>query len=161
MKITKNQLLDFRDQLIPLLILGLILSPFILNSSGFCFAKGRYLTFDEKMTAVFTEINNNAKLTTQLPIIKGNEEVYIDIKYIPYKSFEEFSKLNPNCCKVSATRENGDTLGGDFWDRITGRDNGEFITMNFKYRYFDKNGYDEKSFKAEKVLTNCGRVFRY
>jgi hypothetical protein len=92
-----------KNQIIALLILSLVLTPFIMNYSGFCFAKGRYLTFDEKKSAIFNEINNSAKLTTQLPIVKGNgsEQDYIDIKYIPYSSFEEFSKLNPNCCGIN------------------------------------------------------------
>jgi hypothetical protein len=108
-----------------LLVLTLPIIFFIMNYSGFCFAKGRYLTFYEKITAIFNIRNNGITLIGHLPNIKGNgsEEDFPDVKYIPYSSFEEFSKLNPNCCNISATRANGDTPGGDFWDRITGYDN--------------------------------------
>lgn len=121
---------------------------FIMNYSGFCFAKGRYLTFDEKMTAVFNIRNNGINLIGYLP----------DVKYTPYSSFEEFTKLNPNCCSISYARGSGDMPRNDFWDRIFGYDTGEFITMNFKYRYFYKNEYTVKNVQSENLLTNCGRV---
>lgn len=160
MKISKNQIITFRNQIITLLILGLIFSPFILNYSGFCFAKGRHLTFDEKITAIFNIRNNGIDLIGHLPNVKGNgsEQDFIDVKYIPYSSFEEFTKLNPNCCSISYARGSGDMLGNDFWERIFGYDTGEFITMNFKYRYFYKNEYTVKNVQSENVLTNCGRV---
>ncbi len=161
MKISRNQLLDFRDRLIPFLILGLIFGPFILNYSGFCFAKGKYLSFDDKLKIVFNLNNNSSILINRLSIDnrKQDQKDYLDVKYISYTSFEEFSKLNPNCCKISI--RSGDQRGSDFWDRIFGYDTGEFVEIKFKFRYFDKNGYAEKTTSREAYLTNCGRIWHY
>ncbi|AFY73925.1 hypothetical protein Syn7502_01892 [Synechococcus sp. PCC 7502] len=93
------------------LVIVLICIPLAFNYSGFCFEKGRYLTNTEKFRAVFEEVNqygkpsmffsegnDDGKLISMLPF--GNNRKLIEVKYISYKNFEEFLRLNPNCCDV-------------------------------------------------------------
>ncbi len=147
-------------QIIILLIVGIPLSVLTYigakNYSGFCFAQNRYLTHDEKILIVFNHVNRATKMR-----IGGNGgKNYSDVKTIPYGSFEEFTKENPNCCEVDVKGRYGFEIPPpDFFDRITGYNANEIITINYKFHYINKNGRDNTHYiEGYQVLTNCGRV---
>jgi hypothetical protein len=127
----------------------------IINYSGFCFAKRRYLSYEEKILIVFNHVNLLSQTTTEISV--GKDDMKIKVKYIPYTSFEEFSKLNPNCCGINLNK-GYELPRPEFMDRITGYRSGEIIDINFKFRYASENGYIERQGSGGHILTNCGRV---
>jgi len=126
----------------------------IMNYSGFCFAEKRYLSYDEKIRIVFNHYNLQSQRTTE---IWDDFNKKIKVKYLPYTSFEEFLKLNPNCCGINLSK-GYDLPPPEFLDRITGYHSGEVIDRNFKFRYASENGYIERKGSGGTILTNCGRV---
>ncbi len=128
-----------------------------MNYSGFCFAKMKYLTYDEKVLIVFNDTNNKGLGEWRRTTVDGGKS-YSVLKIIPYASFEEFTKENPNCCGIKRGTE---ISPSDFFDLIAG--NGynidERVTINYKVRYLDKNGNDSSTdLKLDRVVTNCGKV---
>lgn len=137
---------------VPLFVLIFIGS---MNYSGFCFAKMKYLTYDEKVLIVFN-INNQGKFFYKKTRVGGHTVAVESFEKIPYRSFEHYQKENPNCCEVRPSKSD-DSPERDFFDSITGFHSGEVITINFKYRYYDVDGtvkvWDGQS---QRTLTNCG-----
>jgi hypothetical protein len=137
----------FHDFLV-FLPLGICSLFIALNATGFCFKEFRYLSYDEKIRIVFKSHN-------YYPFVRINDESF---KKIPYKSFEEFTKENPNCCNINL-HEGNDLPPPNFWDRIIGYHSSETITMNYKDRFLDKSGHSRVvRYKSINVLTNCGQV---
>ncbi|MFN6513358.1 MAG: hypothetical protein RMY29_002500 [Nostoc sp. CreGUA01] len=68
---------------IPITILGIFYS---LNYSGFCFAKMRYLSDEEKLRIAFNYCNKEDKL----PVDVGGKIKYYE--HIKYASFDEYIK---------------------------------------------------------------------
>ena len=123
----------------------------------------KYLTYDEKVLLVFNDINNRLTNNNESKITVDGGKNYSFVKTVPYSSFEEFTKENPNCCGID--RDRGREIPvSDFFDLIGG--NGynvdEIIAINYKNRYLDKNGKIAISaeLKIGRVVTNCGRVTR-
>jgi hypothetical protein len=134
---------------VPVIILAAPMIFFAgLNYSGFCFREMRYLTDEMKIRSVFKEDN---EATTVV-----NEHGKTIRRYIPYRSFEEFIKRNPNCCQINP--------GGPyelpppyFLDRITGYYSGDIIVLNYKVRYQDEDGEIQiKEVEYLNALMNCG-----
>jgi hypothetical protein len=86
-----------------------------MNYSGFCFAKTRYLTDDEKILLAFNSTN---RLTERRITVDGGKTHSV-VKTIPYGSFEEFRKENPNCCTILVDKVRG-FPSSNFFDRIIG-----------------------------------------
>ncbi|MFN6569122.1 hypothetical protein [Dendronalium sp. ChiSLP03b] len=124
---------------------------FSLNYSGFCFAKMRYLSDEEKIKLAFYSLNNAEKLRIQ---IAGKME---DRKFIKYKSFEEYIKENPDCCTISPPGGT-ETPSDSFLTRILGLHSGEGIRIKFKVRYLDENGLERfQEITTGIALQNCGK----
>ncbi len=128
---------------IPLTLLGY----FGLNYSGFCFAQMRYLSDEEKIRSVFNYQNARKSLY-------ANELR----EHIPYKSFDEYIKENPDCCKINSKRGH-DVPSPSFVDRIFGFNSSDFIFTDFKRRYVDEKGKQIiKEFSFGNSVGNCGKV---
>jgi hypothetical protein len=167
MQILKNFIIKIRvKHIIVLLGLGSLGIPLlnliyggIMNYSGYCSEKKRYLTFDDKIQIVFEVINNYDKTYF---LIDNKPSGF---KTLPYHSFEEYLKENPDCCSIipiddpTSPAEKLSLPPSNFLERITGDHSGEVIAINYRLNYFDRDG--KLTFKNEKyfsVLTNCGNV---
>jgi len=139
---------------IPITILGIFYS---LNYSGFCFAKMRYLSDEEKLRIAFNYYNKEDKL----PVDVGGKIKYYE--HIKYASFDEYIKENPNCCSIN----HGETYKiaqssfipeSSFLDRISGLGFRDLTVINFKVRYLDENGNQRvQEVRLGNTLRNCGR----
>lgn len=118
-----------------------------LNYSGFCFAKMRYLSDEDKFKKYFFEI-------VQRDTILINEGQ--NYKRIKYESFEEFMESNPDCCAMVPSP--GAYKTANFWPRITGFHSGEVTVMNYTIYYLDENGEQRSLESKMKVIQqNCGQ----
>jgi hypothetical protein len=110
----------------------------------------RYLTNEEKIRLVFEYQNNR----TDMPLETADKGT----QYLKYKNFEEFVKMNPNCCQINPG--GGYELPPDnFFDRITGYNSSDAIVTKFEMRYLDEKG-NQKSTTTEfnNTLQNCGAI---
>ena len=133
--------------------IALLIALLGLNYSGFCMAKMRYLSDEEKIKGIFEYQNNRNKLPVDLPGL-----VTRDFHHIKYKSFEEFIQENPDCCVINP--------GGSYdipppllLERISGYNSGDLVVINFKVRYLDHQ--DNKkigNYVFKNYITNCGEA---
>ncbi|MEH2285670.1 MAG: hypothetical protein V7K90_30880 [Nostoc sp.] len=132
---------------IPLTMLSIFYS---LNYSGFCFAKMRYLSDDEKLRIAFNYNNREDTLPVN---VDGKIKYY---EHIKYASFDEYIKENPDCCSINPGGPY-EIRHSSFLDRIFGYDARDVIVINFKVRYLDENG-NKRVFETrfENTLQNCG-----
>ena len=123
-----------------------------LNYSGFCFAKMRYLSDEEKFRILFEAFNSRKTVP-----IKTKDKGTQNYEQIKYESFEQFIEMNPNCCTIDPGGPY-DLGSPDVWDRVTGYDSAQVIVITSRVHYIDENG-EEKSqkMKTETILQNCGR----
>ncbi len=141
---------------IQLATFGSIFGYFGLNYSGFCFAQMRYLSDEEKLRLAFNSINNAEELAVEI-----KDGKIVDREHIPYKSFDEYIKENPDCCKINPPG-GSDLPPPRFSDRIFGYHSGELIVINFKVRYIDDEGKQRiKEIRIPKTLQNCGKRFSW
>jgi hypothetical protein len=124
--------------------LSVLFAYFGLNYSGFCFAKMRYLSDEERFRMVFDYQNDRTDLGRS------------SYNYIKYESFDEYIKENPDCCSIN-TGGPYEIRQPSFLDRIFGYDAPDVIVIKFKVRYLDENG-NKRSFEThfENTLQNCG-----
>ncbi|MDJ0620663.1 MAG: hypothetical protein QNJ63_28675 [Calothrix sp. MO_192.B10] len=116
----------------------------------------RYLSDEEKLRLVFNDINNAEKLG--VPTKDGK---MVDREHIPYKSFDEYIKENPDCCKIKPPG-GSDLAPPRFSDRIFGYHSGEPIVINFKVRYIDDNDKQIiQKIRIDNSLQNCGKIFSW
>jgi hypothetical protein len=122
-----------------------------LNSSGFCFAKMRYLTDGGKFRQEFERINQPGKIFVKDRQNDENGGQYYE--KIPYENFEQFREINPDCCTMRPFPSNPWD-----WERITGLHNAEFIVMNYATYYLDENGKRRsREVKRGFIPHNCGQ----
>jgi hypothetical protein len=129
----------------------ILMLPIGLNYSGFCFAKNRYLSDEEKFQLIFKYHQNNSIERN----IFNNEKWVADIRF---QSFSEYRRKNPDCCRKNP--------GGPYelpppslLDRITGYNSGDVIVMQFKARYLNGSGRVRvRRYKVEHLLQNCGEI---
>ncbi|MGB3532111.1 MAG: hypothetical protein WBA13_01195 [Microcoleaceae cyanobacterium] len=122
-----------------------------LNSSGFCFAKMRYLSDEDKFRQEFERRNQQDSVFVKDGSNNHNGgQFYEPIKY---ESFEQFKEINPDCCTMHPFRSN--PLD---WERITGVHNGEITVMDYTTYYLDENG-EQRSQEVKRgfILQNCGQ----
>jgi len=156
--------------IIALLVLGVLGIPLsnlihnliyggVRNYSGYCFEKKRYLTFDDKVEIMFKFINSYDRVY----FLVDNKRT--QFKTLPYTSFEEYLRENPDCCSLIpidspiSPAKKLSIAPPDFLERATGGHSGEIIAIKFRLNYFDRDG--KLTFKNKeyfKVLTNCGNV---
>ncbi|MBD2413227.1 hypothetical protein FACHB389_18590 [Nostoc calcicola FACHB-389] len=92
-----------RTSLLPVFVfigipLTVLFAYFGLNYSGFCFAKMRYLTNEEKIRSVFDFQNNYQNDPEALVVQVGESKIE---KHIKYESFDKYIQENPDCCAIN------------------------------------------------------------
>ncbi|MGJ5628722.1 hypothetical protein [Nostoc sp. CALU 1950] len=139
---------------IPLSLLSIFYS---LNYSGFCFAKMRYLSDEEKLRMAFDYNNREDKL-----FVYGGGTVK-SYQHIKYASFDEYIKENPDCCSINygepyKIAQASFIPESSFLDRISGLGFRDLTVINFKVRYLDENGNERvQEVRFGNTLRNCGR----
>ncbi|MDX1977286.1 MAG: hypothetical protein SFT94_06400 [Pseudanabaenaceae cyanobacterium bins.68] len=118
-----------------------------MNYSGYCLAKNRYLTDEEKSKITFEYISRAFKAHYKYEY------------YFPYKNYEEFKQKNPDHSRVvSHLLTEGRIPPVDFLSRIGGM-SGNTIIINYMLRYINVGGNEKtKRVQEEFYITNCGRV---
>ena len=116
----------------------------------------RYLSDEEKLRLLFNDLNQAKEFS--VPTKNGQT---VDREHIPYKSFDEYIKENPDCCKINPPG-GSDLAPPLFSDRIFGYHSGELIVINFKVRYIDDSGKRRiKEIRIPESLHNCGKIFSW
>jgi hypothetical protein len=116
------------------------ISYFGLNYSGFCFDEMRYLSQEDKVRAVFDDLNNQKEIRK--------------IKHIKYKSFDEYLKENPDCCVVNPSYT--DLPAPSLINRLFGYYSGDYVRIKYKMRYLDTNGKLKiQELVDDSLLGNC------
>jgi hypothetical protein len=163
----KNLIILFLLSVFSLCIAGALTRMAYLRYTGFCFVEERYLSPQEKINKVVSNLLNQfPKEVYKTPEAKFSELANDwESKYgipgvpIPYKDSHEFFRLNPNCCHLSSVikDENGLIKIG-FWDRLLWGIS-EFVFVTYSLRYLDRNG-DEKtmSVKTHSMVSGCGEI---
>lgn len=146
---TKKVFYSF-PRFLPLIICSFLFLYILLNLSGFCFQRFKYLSYDDKAEAIYTYFNNKNKYSTKGEILRR----------IPYESFEEFKKENPSSISIN-DQEGYDIPPDNFWDRILGFDSGVVITYRFKYYLLDQDNVRHLNVSSGYLaLSNCGSPVR-
>ncbi len=135
---------------LPLILFSIYAS---LNYSGFCFDEMRYLSDEEKIRTVFEMRNQQDTI-----YVKTEDRGWQRYEQVKYESFEQFMKMNPNCCALDP--------GGpyelpppDFIDRITGYNSGEVMARKYTLYYLDENDRQiPKKYNTLSFISNCGRI---
>ena len=167
----------------PLLLVSLCGVIAVINYTGFCFDKSRYLTDDERIRPVIQAVIETYPRITyayeELPISgyeiitdkerccsrgdiskhdKSRGGVSIDpAMLIPYRDLNEFLAVNPDCCSFSRMGLYGELGNIDsLWPKIKGCSSG-FVNVKFRVRYLDAQGNIQTKFSAfSSHQANCG-----
>ncbi len=138
---------------VPVLYLG---TKAILNYKGYCFAEGKFLANNYLHDSAIQILISRGSL---LDWKSFSEEKSISQSSVPkYKSFVNFKKDNPNCCKL------GPLFGGDYpppalIDRITGYA-GYTVFLTHTVIVNDINSPKKKQQRTDRVvLSNCGEIY--
>ena len=129
-----------------------------LNYSGYCYAKGRYLSDQEHIDLAVQYIFNSYPPVVDIFERESDKLTFVDrmrpIKPIMYSSIEEFYRVNENCCEITRTGKKGYTASMSS-KLAGGLDN--FVRVKYRVKYEDSDGdiveVIEESFVA---MTNCG-----
>lgn len=123
------------------------------NYQGVCRAEGRVLT-DEELIHRFIDAELNNSSTPALMAVTFPDGRTRDVYRIFDRSYEEFMKYNPDCCKIYQ-----DPPNVPIGEQLTGRARKSFFIRGF-IRYREADG-TEGSFMTDYgepvVLTNCGK----
>lgn len=148
----------------------------VLNYSGYCGEKSRYLTSEERIRSgaqgvlehyPFIRFVHEQLPKAGDPVLKDksdwpsdgeeNGTVLRAEQLIEYRDLDEFFAMNPNCC--SFTR-NGlyDEIGSpSLWDKVSGFSAGH-VNVKFLVRFYDDQGNVQSRLSASSFnYTNCGR----
>ncbi len=129
-----------------------LMAYFGLNYSGFCFDQMRYLTDEEKIRSVFDTQNKRTDLLYRVHVDPNNN------KYIPYKGFDEYIALYPECCSVNPGGLFYEVPPAKFLDRIFGYDSRDIVVTKFQVRYLDENGsLKTAETRFDNYMANCGQ----
>jgi hypothetical protein len=134
------------------LIFGIPLTIFLgylgMNYSGFCFARMRYVTAEEKLKLVFDYQNARRFLPLEHDLVE----------HIKYESFSKYIQLYPNCCSVNPGGPY-DIPPTSLIERVFGYDSGDVVVIDFNVKYSDDSGRQHvEQVQFENFLTNCGDV---
>lgn len=132
---------------------------FLLNLSGFCFAKMRWLSKEEKIESVFNYLNNRGKLTVDT--FENGVLTVESHKHIKYSSFEEYVEQYPDCCAVNPGG-GYDLPPPSMIEQMFGFNSGDVIVIKFNVRYLDENKeIKTKEMISENFIQNCGKVYNF
>lgn len=159
-----------KNNLIKLVLIGLLIIWMGLNCLGFCFDKMRFISDDEKIKLSVTRIlKEYPKLVDgkwKIRPGKGDDSNDWEAKSlpsspIPYREIDEFFALNPNCCYVTRHYQsifNSD--GGDdvtFGDCMSGRKT-SVVVVHYLLRYRDEKGkLQTETLEDYSSMNNCGK----
>lgn len=157
-----------KDNLIKLVLIGLLAIWVGLNCLGFCFDKKRVLSDDEKIRIVVADIlaNYPKVVEGQWSIPPGEsdgstnwEKKFLPARPIPYLDMDEFFSLNPDCCYVTQhyqsiyVSEGGD-VGGCGW--FGGKS--AVVVVHYLFRYQDEKGeMRTELLEHYPAMNNCGK----
>src|SRR5262249_8520324 len=137
----------------------------LVNYSGYCPAKGRYLRDEERIRDAVTAILDIYPRITYAydTVPKAGYEVVQDKsrccaqgdasrwdgskggasldsgQLIPYQGIDDFLAANPDCCRFARTGLYGELTDADPWPQISGHSAG-FVSARFRVRYRDATG---------------------
>jgi hypothetical protein len=125
-----------------------------LNYIGYCPAKGRVLTEQEKLAPVIQWLALSHPVEAEPPKVPPEEE------RLYYDSIPEFLRENPDCCHVAKEFYDADAgwvrLG--LGQRLCGFVS-DYVAVKFYLRYRDKNGaIRRKQVQGGYALTPCGKI---
>lgn len=130
----------------PLIALVLVL---FLNLTGFCWQKFKYLSYREKVEAIYTPGNKPG-------FVEVNGKEY---KKIPYNSYEEFIKENPNCCEINFS-DPSEQAYPEFFNSLTGY-HFERVRLSYKI-FYEKDGVKQFLTSSGDIgLKSCGEFLRW
>lgn len=146
-----------------IIVFSIYVSPFVLffllNLSGFCFSKMRWLSKREQIEFVFNHLNNKNELaidTFENGVFKRNF-----YEHIKYGSFEEYVEKYPDCCAVNPGG-GYDLPPPSIIEQIFGFNSGDVIVIKFKLRYLDESKeVKTKEIISENFIQNCGKVYKF
>jgi hypothetical protein len=142
----------YRIIIIILIVLSIVVTGGTLNYTGFCFAKSRWLSSEEKMQAAFDAINKG-NMAIANAAAKENDESF----YIPYVDFDEFIKTNPNCCEINPSPTDLRAPVG-FWRSVFGNDY-DVVVVRYVARYMNEQGVKWTRYIVEPTaVKSCGYV---
>jgi len=144
--------------LVPLMGLMIVGSA---NYMGVCVPQMRILSDEEKIYAAFNFINQEKTISSYWV---GNDCKSSECKKIPYESFAQFKKENPDSCFVERVSGTSSTNPiGSFWDKVFGLYLGE-VSCGYNVDYYNDLG-KKKSFFFKRTgdstriyITNCGEA---
>jgi hypothetical protein len=134
-----------------------------LNYSGMCMSEGRWLSDEERIKLEIERIVGRKK--EYISELHKNNDGYSygghhDV--IPYKSVEEFKKINPDCCSI---RKKPTQSFAEFFGRMLGADSGKMVVVNYLQRFYYEGELIEQLVAPDlahiRYQNNCGVVFPY
>jgi hypothetical protein len=127
----------------------LLISPFYLNYSGFCWSDRQFMTDAKMIHSAMGEIvslNNSRRVDSMAK------------QPIPYLDIEDFKRENPDCCRIHAFSGDGPPFPLRFADLLLGRVH-DWIVVTWRQRYLNSSGQREDIFKTSYLyLGNCGKT---
>jgi hypothetical protein len=131
-----------------LFFIGYLVYVSVLNITGYCWERSKYISYEEKIKAIYGQIST-ARGTVVNPLVD----------FIPYSSFEEFSKENPDCCEVNYV--GAGEIGNPGLFRSLMDKHYERIKVKYKifYNYKDKRYFEYRIYDT--AVTSCGGIARF
>ena len=138
-----------------------------MNYTGYCHAKNRYLSEQEKVEAGIQFVLDGYPPSLQFArteTINGVAEELVSWKIpeypVRYKNAVEFKALNPACCElVKVINVPGEgIIKHSILDRLSGFFS-DFVIIKFKVRYVD-DGQEKNADSSMSVsIANCGKAW--
>lgn len=131
-----------------------LLFPIILlNISGFCWKKLRWLTDEELIMAAVKSAMNQHTINPSERLSNG--KIHYEVIYgVPYESERQFLSYNPLCCEV--VREVDEGFRPSVFKRISGGYCGA-VKVTWKFRYFSPHGKSlSRPWRKYYFISNCG-----
>jgi hypothetical protein len=113
-----------------------LIAYFGLNFSGFCFAKMRYITTEEKIRWTFDDLNDASQLRVN---ISGRG--FQDVDFVKYESFDKYIKENPECRTFYASGGSPELPPPTWLQRIFGYHSGTFVPVSYTHLTLPTNGW--------------------
>lgn len=126
----------------------------MLEFSGFCFGKMRWLSTQEKIDIAVQYVLRRGDFSPQYWDVDRTLKTK-EPRPISYASVAEFRKANPGCCEVVDLGPDG--FSPSIIDRLTGHA-ACMVRVRYSVQYIDKTGALSRSELKElyPVIKNCG-----
>jgi hypothetical protein len=127
---------------------------------GFCFSNWHFLSDAEAQRAAIASLLELPPTGAKLSSARAS--TFVVAEPLIFQSVDDFSRQNPDCCKVVPVTTPTDQWGPlDFFDRALGRA-AKVIGVKYPVRYSDEAG-GKKLTAAERwvIVGNCGEIFPF